>query len=81
MFPAIAPQMRRRKVRLGAGSAPRLALANDRLLGSSKAHHEWVDRPLLAVLAVQVMKSTRGCPTAACDPNATFAQEQILGLP
>jgi len=49
MFPAIAPQMRRRKVRLGAGSAPRLALANDRLLGSSKAHHEWVDRALLAV--------------------------------
>lgn len=49
MFPAIAPQMRRKKIRLGAGPAPRLALANGRLLGSSKAHHERVDRPVLAV--------------------------------
>jgi hypothetical protein len=24
-------------------------------------------------LAVQVMKSTHGCPTAACDPNRPFA--------
>ena len=30
--------------------------------------------------AVWMMKSIRGCPTAACDPNTTFIQEQILRL-
>jgi len=31
-----------------SGSAPRLILANGRLLGSSKGHYELVDRPELA---------------------------------
>jgi len=35
-------------VRSGAGSAPCLTLANGRLLGSIKAHHELVDRPKVA---------------------------------
>ncbi len=33
----------------GAGSAPCLSLANGRLLESSKAHYELVDRPEMAV--------------------------------
>ncbi len=41
--------MRLRKFRLGSGVAPCLPPANGRLPGLSKAHHEWVDRPLLAV--------------------------------
>ncbi len=43
-------RQRSRFVSFVAGSAPRLTLANGRLLGSSKAHYELVDRPELADL-------------------------------